>query len=185
MFMKIKTKELIFDLMERTKSNFNKAERLKSVPLIKLNSRPSAESWSPLECLEHLNLYGDFYLPEIQNRIKNSKYPPEEFFYSGLLGNYFSKSMLPGEKLKTMKTFKDKDPIGSQLDLKTLQRFLEQQKLLIKLLELSKNVSLNKTKTAVSISRFIKLKLGDTFRVLVYHNQRHLVQAQKALGPKI
>ncbi len=185
MFMKIKTEELIFDLIERTKLNFNKAERLKSVSIKKLNSRPSAESWSALECLEHLNLYGDFYLPEIRNRIKKSKYQPEEFFYSGLLGNYFSKSMLPKENLKKMKTFKDKDPIGSQLELSTLKRFLEQQKALLELLELSKNVSLNKTKTAISISRFIKLKLGDTFRVLVYHNQRHLIQAQKALEPKI
>lgn len=185
MFMKIRTEELIFDLVERTKYNLSKAERFKSVPIEKLNSRPSAESWSALECLEHLNLYGDFYLPKIRNRINNSKYPPEEFFYSGLLGNYFSKSMLPKEKLKKMKTFKDKDPIGSQLDLSTLNRFLEQQKTLMELLELSKNVSLNKTKTAISISRFIKLKLGDTFRVLVYHNQRHLIQAQNALGPKI
>ncbi|MFO7721089.1 MAG: DinB family protein [Gillisia sp.] len=183
--MKIRTEELIFDLIERTKHTFNKAERLKSIPIEKLNSRPSAESWSALECLEHLNLYGEYYLPEIRNRIKNSKFQPEEFFYSGLLGNYFSKSMLPKENLKKIKTFKDKDPIGSQLDLSTLKRFLEQQKTLMELLEHSKNVSLNKTKTAISISRFIKLKLGDTFRVLVYHNQRHLIQAQKALGAKI
>lgn len=183
MFMKIRTEELIFDLIQRTKDTFDKAERLKSVPIEELNSRPSPESWSALECLEHLNLYGDFYLPEIRNRIKKSKYGPEEYFYSGLLGNYFSKSMLPRENLRKIKTFKDKDPLGSQLDFSTLKRFLEQQKALMELLELSKKVSLNKTKTAISISRFIKLKLGDTFRVLVYHNQRHLIQARKALEP--
>ena len=127
---------MIFELIERSKDTFNKAERLKAVPIEKLNSRPTAESWSALECLEHLNLYGDFYLPEIRLRIKSSKHQPEEFFYSGLLGNYFSKSMLPREKLKKIKTFKDKDPIGSKLDMSTLRRFLEQQKELIELLEL-------------------------------------------------
>ncbi|MEO9077333.1 MAG: DinB family protein, partial [Gelidibacter sp.] len=33
--------------------------------------------------------------------------------------------------------------------------------------------------TAISISNLIKLKVGDTFRVVVYHNERHLVQANR------
>ncbi len=56
------------------------------------------KSWSILECLEHLNLYGDFYIPEIKNRIESSKTLPKENFKSRILGNYFAKSMLPKEK---------------------------------------------------------------------------------------
>lgn len=46
---------------------------------------------------------------------------------------------------------------------------------------MAQQVSLNKTKTGISISTWIKLKLGDTFKVVIYHNKRHIVQALKAL----
>ena len=90
--------------------------------------------------------------------------------------------MLPREKLNKMKTFKDKNPLGSELDKRTLERFITQQEQLLSLLEKAKNIDLNKTKTAISISKWIELKLGDTFRVVVYHNDRHIVQAKKILN---
>jgi hypothetical protein len=75
-----------------------------------------AGGWNVLECLEHLNLYGDFYLPEIRKRIVESSFPPGEYFKSGWLGDYFVKSMEPGKTMKKMKTFKDKDPIKQVLN---------------------------------------------------------------------
>lgn len=90
--------------------------------------------------------------------------------------------MLPKEKLNKMKTFKDKNPIGSKLDKKTIERFISQQEQILNLLDKSREIDLNKTKTAISITNLIKLKIGDTFRVVIYHNERHLEQANKLLG---
>lgn len=179
--MKQQTELLIADLIERTKQNLNKAEELKQQPLSKLNKKSTAESWSALECLEHLNLYGDYYMPEIRKRIAESKHKSDVEFKSGLLGNYFALGMLPKEKLNTMKTFADKNPNGSKLDVSTIDRFIEQQKQTLDLLDKVRKVSLTKTKTSITISKLIKLRLGDTFRVIIYHNQRHLVQAFNAL----
>ena len=83
-----------------------------------------------------------------------------------------------------MKTFKDKNPIGSKLDKSTIERFVSQQEKILNLLDKSREIDLNKTKTAISISKLIKLKIGDTFRVVIYHNERHLEQAKKLLGEK-
>lgn len=182
--MTIKSAQLIQDLIERTRININQAETLHSLSSEKLNFRIQQESWSILECFEHLNLYGDFYIPEIKNSIESSKTHPKEDFKSGFLGNYFAKSMLPKEKLNKMKTFKDKNPMGSELYKKTIERFIHQQEQLLHLLDKSKKIDLNKTKTAISISKWIKLKLGDTFRVVVYHNERHIAQANKILDEK-
>lgn len=44
---------------------------------------------------------------------------------------------------------------------------------------MARNKDLGKIKTSISISKWIKLKLGDTFRVIIYHNERHIVQANK------
>ena len=80
-----------------------------------------------------------------------------------------------------MKTFKDKNPVGKKLDKTTLDRFLEQQFVFLELLEKTRKVNLKKTKTSILISNFIKLRLGDTLRVQVAHNERHLDQAERVI----
>ena len=177
--MKLTAEQLIQDLIERTRLNSIQVEHFNVLSIEELNWKATPESWSILECLEHLNLYGDFYIPELKLRIDNSNTKAKRFFKPGFLGNYFAKSMLPTEKLNKMKTFKDKDPKSSTLERTTIERFILQQHQLLTLLEQAKAIDLNKTKTAISISPFLKLKLGDTFRVVVYHNERHLEQARK------
>ena len=179
--MKTTSEQLISDLIERTRHNINEVKKMNDLPLQTLNWKPAQDRWSVLECIEHLNLYGDYYLPEIESCIRTSRTMPDDEFESGLFGNYFANLMLPKENMKKIKTFKDKNPNGSSLTKSTLTRFLEQQERMLKLLDKSRKVSLNRTKTSVSISRFIKLKLGDTLRVVIYHNQRHIVQAQNVL----
>ncbi|MEG1592338.1 DinB family protein [Chryseobacterium sp.] len=180
--MKIPTLQLIDELKKITDENIQFAENLLNQTDEKLNFRLSENNWSILECLEHLNRYGNFYIPEIRKRIENSDRKSTEIFNSGILGNYFTNSMLPKEKLNTMKTFKSMNPIHSKLDRSVLNEFIDQQKQMIHLLKEAKNIDLNKVKTSISISNLIKLKLGDTFRFVIYHNLRHIKQAKRNLN---
>ena len=91
--MTITSEKLIQDLIERTRININQAEKFSLLSTEKLNWRAENDSWSILECFEHLNLYGDFYISEIKKRIENSNTQPKENFKSGLLGNYFAKDV--------------------------------------------------------------------------------------------
>jgi hypothetical protein len=178
--MKITQKELLEDLVKRTEKHLNAAQQFLELPLEKLQQKPSEKAWSILECIEHLNLYGDFYLPEIAQQMKNSTLGAEAVFKSGWLGNYFANAMLPRRtKPNNMNTFKDKNPNGSTLGLEVLHRFIEQQKTTLNLLHQAQTVNLTKIKTGITISSWIRLRLGDTFRVVIYHNYRHIVQAQK------
>ena len=68
--MKITTKKLIAELKQKTKNNIVKAEKLKELSEKELNYKESLDEWSALECIEHLNIYGDFYNPEIKKSIK-------------------------------------------------------------------------------------------------------------------
>lgn len=158
---------------------------LKELGPEELNRRSTSDSWSVLECIEHLKRYSDFYNPEIAKRIQESRHPAQEVFRSGLLGEYFAKTMLPKEKGSKMKTFKVMDPIHSNVPRSVLDTFIEQQKVLLGLLDQARKVSLNKTKTSISISKLIKLKLGDTMRVVVYHEQRHMKQIERVLARPI
>ena len=178
--MKTSSETLINDLIERTQKAINEVQIMMELDISILNNRMSAESWSALECIEHLNLYSNFYIPEFKKCIQSSKYKFEEIFTSGYVGNYSAESMLPGDKMKKMKTFKDKNPLGSNLDKNTIEVFLKRQEELLGLLEKARSVSLNKTKTATTLP-LIRFKLGDTFRFVIYHSERHILQAQKSL----
>lgn len=171
--------QLIQKLIEDIKQAINHAEALKDYDISRLTWREHPASWNILECLEHLNLYGDYYLPLIKQKISQSNTTHETHFKSGMLGNYFAKSMLPKEKLNKMKTFKDKNPLNSNLDKSVIDTFIKQQIELLDLLNQSRTVSLNKIKIETSISNLIKIKLGDTFQFLINHIIRHLKQVER------
>jgi hypothetical protein len=179
--MTIQSAQLISDLTALTLENLNTVQSFQLRQEEELAQRAATESWSVLECIEHLNRYGNFYLPEIEKRINNSTTHSETLFKSGVLGNYFAKMMLP-EKAKKMKTFNDMNPLNFDLDKRVLDQFINQQYQLLELLKRSGAVSLNKVKTNISISKWITLKLGDVLRIVIYHNQRHIKQAEKTLN---
>jgi len=175
----MQSNNLIQSLIEQVRQSINQAEKLKKYDLSALTWRENETSWNILECLEHLNLYGDFYLPQIENSIFNSTTRPEPDFISGFLGNYFAQSMLPKVNLKKMRTFKDKNPLNAKLDKTVIDKFINQQIKFLDLLDKSSKVSLNKIKIKTSISSLIKLKLGDTFQFLMSHIMRHMSQIDR------
>jgi hypothetical protein len=179
--MKIITEELIGELIEKTRTNITKVEGFKELSEIELNYKETVEEWSVLECVEHLNLYGDFYNPEIKKCIEKTHTTSGKTFKSGIIGNYFVNLISPKEKLNKMKTLKVNNPLGSSLDKIVLDKFINQQKECLELIEKSKKINLTKTKTAISISKLVKLKLGDTLRFITAHNERHLLQAENML----
>lgn len=173
------SEKLIQTLLEQTRQITNEAEQLKTYDLQTLTWKAYPNSWNILECIEHLNLYGNFYLPQMEEKIRNSDTENEIDFNSGFLGNYFAKSMLPKAKLNKMKTFKDKNPLNAKLDKTVIDNFINQQIKLLELLNQSRNVSLNKVKIATSISKLVKLKLGDTFQFFINHIIRHFTQIER------
>lgn len=180
--MKQSSTKLIDDLKARTLEVIDSAKALDAKSDEALLKRPSADAWNAIECIEHLNRYADFYHPEIRKRIDESAHPAAKTFKSGFLGDKFAKSLLPRppEKLNHMKTFAVMNPKGEVADRGIIRRFLAEQETLLNLLEDARSVHLSKVKTSISISKWIKLRLGDTFRVVIYHNQRHLQQAERA-----
>lgn len=179
--MKIAQTELIDDLIERTKNVLNRTMPMQELSIEELNARVTPESWSVLECMEHLNRYGNFYLSEIGQKMEQSKHIKGATFKSSWLGEYFAKSMLPREKLNKMNTFKNMNPLGSTLDKNVVTTFLQQQKDMLQLLQQARGANLTKVKTGITLTKWIRLRLGDTFRVVIYHNQRHVVQMERVL----
>ncbi|MEM9525912.1 MAG: DinB family protein, partial [Bacteroidota bacterium] len=100
------------------------------------------------------------------------------------LGNKFAAGMKPGPRTTKISTFKSADPrnFNQELDHDAITTFIRHQEDTLELLEMARKVDMTRTKTGISITSMIRLRLGDTFRVVVYHNWRHIDQARRALA---
>jgi hypothetical protein len=61
------------------------------------------------------------------------------------------------------------NPGTSELDPSILDTFLTHQSKLSDQLERSRSVDINKIKVGLSVTALLQFKLGDLFRVLVFH----------------
>lgn len=179
-----KSTELLEQLQADVRQLILSANYLNSSDPELLMQQPAPNKWSVVQVLEHLNSYGRYYLLAIERSLQKDK-PAVEFFKPGWLGNYFTRLMKPGENgilINKMQSPKDHRP-GKDLDIfPVLNAFLEQQQYLLDLLELAKTKNIGSIRTPISISKFIQLKVGDTFRFLIAHEQRHFVQINNTLA---
>ena len=76
----------------------------------------------------------------------------------------------------------DHVPASKQDVARVIDEFINGQERLIDFLQQSLLTNMGSIKVPISISRFIRLKLGDTFRFLIAHQQRHFIQIQAILN---
>jgi DinB superfamily len=131
----IQTQALLAELLAITENNIKVVkDSLQPLPLTTLQRKPAPDKWSIVECLEHLNSYGRFYLPALQKAMeKGAKrdFPSSETYQSGWFGDYFANLMRvnpdgqPPSKMPAMKAY---NPSNYTFDAeKVLNEFLAQQ----------------------------------------------------------
>lgn len=182
--MKVNSSQFLDQLKEEALKIIEQGEQLRQLSVETLSLKPNEEAWNVLECLEHMNMYHKYYLPEIKKQISTAKYPAEAIFKAGWFGNYSAQNMLPkkvGKINMPMNTFKDMNPIGQALKIDVLEQFISQMKEFLVLIESARKVNLRRTKIKLTI-RFLKFTLGDTLHFVINHNKRHLIQVQKTLS---
>jgi hypothetical protein len=153
------------------------------IPPQDLAQVPEPGRWSAAQCLAHLNVYGNFYLPAIEKGIlqgQKTGSSPARIFQSGFLGAYFTKIMQPDSKTK-MKSPANAVPSTIVDPVQTLAQFIDQQERLLTLIDQARTVNLNQVRIPISIAPWILLKLGDTFGFYTAHQLRHVQQAERAL----
>jgi hypothetical protein len=97
---------LVKDLEARIEISIRTAvQTFQNLPTSTLLKPSKTGGWSISQCLEHLNSYGDFYLPHIKTALeKNALLHSEDSFKSSWIGKYFIQMMLPNSPRKYSKT---------------------------------------------------------------------------------
>lgn len=178
-------------LHQQTESYLQKAVAdWQMLPEQLLTAPPAPGRWSVAQCLEHLNIYGRYYLPAIEKAIRSGSHAsssPSENYRPGWLGAYFTRLMRPrpdgGLKL-TMQSPKNALPAAEPDARATLAEFIDQQEKMLQLLDAAAAVNLHQVRVPVSIAPWLRLQLGDTFSFVVAHTERHMRQAERALAAR-
>ncbi|MBL7815063.1 MAG: DinB family protein [Saprospiraceae bacterium] len=181
------TKVLLDDLYAQTEQFLEKAvQKWQNMPIETLHKKPNPSAWSAAQCLEHLNIYGRYYLSAIEKAIETAEkngYTANETFKSGWLGKYFYNLMLPnteGVVKSKMKAPAHAVPSERPDARAMIAEFIDQQERMLQLIERARKVNIAKVRVPISIMQWLKLKLGDTFLFMTAHHQRHILQAERS-----
>ena len=156
-------------------------ELLEGLSDAQFNWRAAPGRWSIAECIAHLNVAGQVYLPVIDRHIREARAAGRTsagpFRYS-LFGKLFVYGMEPPARFK-FKTPKLYAPQPEHLLLSVGPAFETLQEQLIKRLYAANGLDLGGVKIASPGYEFFKISLGQIFQITAAHERRHLYQARQ------
>ena len=147
-------------------------------------ARPTAAEWSIAECLIHLNITSERFLPLIDRAIQDGRTRGLERngpYGMGLIGWALQRFLEPPYKMKA-KTTPEFAPVAVDPMPDTLERFdfLQQQVQLR--IDRSAELALDRLRLVSPFNAHIKYNLYATFCILATHQRRHLWQAEQVRG---
>lgn len=175
--------ELLDDLITITQENIEAVTKAtKKLSEKQLTWRPDVGVWNIKEILAHLNSYSKYYHPVFRAKMQSTRFNnSKETFISSPLGRSAWKSMKLGKRKNVKRKFNAPKNYNPTINPELLagnevETFLADQEQLKGLIERAKEVNLKKVKVPISISKIVRLRLGDALKFVIYHNERHVEQ---------
>lgn len=148
-----------------------------------LNLKPSPDTWSIAQNLDHLIVLNSCYVPVIQAVRKGSLSLPflAKFgFWVKFCGKMILKSVNP-DRRKKVGTFPIWEPSSTMLPDNIIQIFADHQMALKDLITQSKDLILAEKVIVSPANKNIVYTIGNAFEIIVTHEERHLAQATEVL----
>ena len=146
--------------------------------------RPSLTQWSASECLAHLSISTELFLPVLRKAIDEAhtrglkvKAPPS-MDISGRILRWFLEPPVR-RRTKTSPAFV---PKSARAKSESLAEFNALQKELIVLAHASQDVPLQKMKIVSPFDRRVRYNVLSAFFIITAHQRRHLWQAEQAVA---
>jgi DinB family protein len=146
-----------------------------------LNWKPSDSEWSVAQCFEHLIASNAGYIPLVQKIVRNEHRPSIKERLP-LLPRFFGPMVLSVVQPQSKRKFKAGpgfEPSRSEIGSDIIPRFQRQQQEMIDHMNLTKDVNLRRTIVTSPVASFVTYSLLNAFKIVVAHEQRHLLQAKR------
>ena len=159
-------------------------QRFRPLSEQKLNRRPSPSRWSVGQCLEHLNIVGGHYLPEIRAQLARAEArgtKPAPTVQHGFIGARLVAAMRAPATGKPLLSPQRYAPTGNRLPRTVAEVFSRQLDELLRLVLLTRQINANAVRIPNPLFPLLRLRLPDTLAFLLAHLQRHVRQAEAVL----
>jgi DinB superfamily len=144
-----------------------------------LNWQAAPGGWSIGQCLEHLCVTNECYLPPISAALKKKPCSPVEEITPGWFGGWFIRSFaepLPdGKRASAPRKIRP----GPRTDLSVLDRFLSDNQAWRDLILRARGHDVNHIRFWNPFLPGLRFTVGTGLEIIVSHERRHLLQAKR------
>jgi hypothetical protein len=177
------------DAIEQVETELNEATRrawslVHSTDGRLFTVRPHVGSWSAAECLSHLSISTELFIPVLNQALEDAR-------KRKLLSTRIPKMDLLGRVMRwfleppihqRLKTTAPLVPKSVRAKAEAFGEFAALQSKLTEILTSARGVDLQKVKVVSPFDKRIKYNLYSAFRIVVAHQRRHLWQAEQAVA---
>lgn len=158
-------------------------EMCRNLDSAELNWKPSPETWSIAQILQHLIQLNTTYFPafiSLQAGTYRVSWIAKFPFVPKMFGQMILNSVKP-HNVRKVKTFPIWEPIQSSLDPSIIEAFVNHQNALRNWIETLSPLLGKRTFISSPANASIVYSLEDAFQIIVTHEERHLGQARRVL----
>ena len=147
--------------------------------------RPNASSWSAADCLSHLSISTEMFLPVLEKALSDARQRGLILKKGGLkmdvIGRVLRWFLEPPirQRVKTAAPFV---PRSVRAKAEAFGEFATLQARLAEQVAEARDLDLSRVKIVSPFDRRVRYNLYSAFRILVAHQRRHLWQAEQAVA---
>ena len=167
-------------LMGELDANDQRARELtRGLTVEQLNWQPAPGAWSIGQCLEHLCISTESYLPPISTALVNQPASRVQEITPGWFARWFIRSYIePSPRTKRGSAPRKIVP-SVRVDASVVERFLSGNRETRELMRKSEPYDVNRIRFVNPFVSVIRFTVGTGFTVLAGHERRHLLQAER------
>ena len=146
--------------------------------------RPSNAAWSAAECIAHLSVSSEMFLPVLDTALDDARKRavlsdrPPKMDVLGRVLRWFLEPPIR-QRVKTTAPFV---PRSVRAKAEAFAEFASLQEKLVDQLHRARGIDLRKVKIVSPFDRRVRYNVFSAFRIVVAHQRRHLWQAEQAIA---
>lgn len=145
-----------------------------------LNWQPAIGAWSVGQCLEHLCIGNELYLPAISSSLSGKPISAVQDIRPGRFGQWFINSFIePSPRSKHIRAPKKSVP-GARVEPSVLDRFLRSNEAARELVRHARDYDVNRIRFRNPFIPVLRFTVGTGLEILYRHERRRLLQAERA-----
>ena len=144
-----------------------------------LNWKPAEDLWSVGQCLQHLYLANEVYLPAIARALDDRSPSPVEDITPGWFGRWFIRTSIEPSSQRRRGRAPGKIAPAARIDPAVLDRFLRSNDVARDLVRRAGAYDVNRIRFVNPFVPLVRFTVGTGLEIVWRHQRRHLLQAER------